>query len=76
MRDPIDLPPIDDREAKLERALIDEFLAQAGRSREDLDQLPEIDRAALLAKARAYASGRLAEIDARAHYVHELHHEQ
>ena len=73
MREPIDVRPIDDHEAKLERALVDEFLRQRGRSRGDLMGLPDDQRQALLAAARMYAAERLAEIGARAHYVNELH---
>ena len=75
MNDPADFPPIEDYEAKLERALEDEFLRQQGRSREELARLPEAERAVILSAASTYASGRLAEIGTRAHYVHELHRE-
>ena len=75
MKDPIDVPPIDDPEAKLERAFVDEFLRQQGRTREQLQSLPEPERAAILRAARAYAAERLAEVGARAHYVNELHRE-
>jgi hypothetical protein len=75
MRDPIDIPPVTDPEAKLERALLEEFLAQHGHSREDLNLLPAVERAALMAGASTYAAGRLAEINARSHYVRELKHE-
>ena len=65
MKDPIDMPPIDDYAAKLERAFEDEFLLQQGRTRADLPQLPEPERLALLSAAAAYASARLAEVEAR-----------
>lgn len=73
MKDSIDFPPIEDHEAKLERALVDEFLRQLGHSREGLAALPADERARLLGQARAHASEKLAEIGARAHYVKELH---
>ena len=73
MRDPIDIPPTDDHEAKLERALVDEFLRQQGRTREDVAALPDTQRVAIWREARLYASARLAEIEARAHYVEDLH---
>jgi len=75
MKDPIDVPPIEDQEAKLERALEDEFLRQKGWNRADLVALPDAERAAILSAASVYASARLAEIGARAHYVNELHRE-
>ena len=73
MKDPIDMPPIDDYEAKLERAFEDEYLRQQGRTREELHTLPEPERIALLRGAAAYASAHLAEVEARAHYVNDLH---
>jgi hypothetical protein len=75
MTNPIDVPPVDDPEAKLERAFVDQFLSQRGESRESLAALPEARRRAILAEARVYASERLAEVQARAHYVNELHHD-
>ena len=75
MKDPIDFPPIEHHEAKLERALVDEFLVLRGYSRADLAELSEDARGLLLRQARMHASERLAEIEARAHYVHEIHRE-
>jgi hypothetical protein len=73
MKDPIDIPPIEDHEAKLEVALVEDFLRQRGYEREDLAALPEDQRTALLKLARMHAAERLAEIGARAHYVKEIH---
>jgi hypothetical protein len=75
MKDPVDCPPLEDYEAKLERALEDEFLRQQGRTREEVARLPDAERAVILSAASTYASGRLAEIGTRAHYVNELHRE-
>ena len=75
MTDPFEVPPIEDPEAKLERAFVDQFLAQQGESRQSIAAMPEAKRTAILREARAYASARLAEVQARAHYVNELHHE-
>jgi hypothetical protein len=75
MDDPIEVPPVDDPEAKLERAFVDQFLAQQGESRQTLAVMPETRRMTLLREARKYASERLAEVQARAHYVGELHRE-
>lgn len=65
--------PIEDPEAKLERTLIDDYLRQQGRSRAELPSLPEDVRLKLLRDAEIYAAGRMAEIEARAHYVDDLH---
>ena len=73
MKDPIDIPAIEHHEAKLERALVDEFLALRGYSRAGLAELSEDARNLLLRQARMHASERLAEIEARAHYVNEIH---
>ena len=75
MKHDIDVPPVEDHEAKLERALIEEFLRRHGRTLQNMDSLPEDARRELLRNASIYAAGRLAEIEARAHYVKEIHQE-
>jgi hypothetical protein len=67
--------PMEDPEAQLERALIEEFLLSHGHVPDDVPALPEDQRRHLLESASVYAAGRLAEIRARAHYVHDLHHQ-
>jgi hypothetical protein len=64
---------IDDPLAALEITLIEEFLAQNGFTRDSLARLPPPEAARLLSAASEYASLRLAEIEARAHYVGEMH---
>lgn len=68
-----DPAPLQDPLAEIERHLMAAFLAGAGH---DLDALlARTDDAAhaLLAEASQYASGRLSEIQARAHWLHALH---
>lgn len=65
--------PLHDPAAGLERRLVDEYLQQQGRSRAELPSLPEPVRMKLLRDAEIYAAGRMAEIEARAHYVDDLH---
>ena len=60
--------------AQLENALIREFLEQRGHSAESVRTLPEAERHLLLEQASRWASSRLAEVEARAHYIHDLHH--
>jgi hypothetical protein len=60
--------------APLEQAFITEFLERRGLSRASLQALPEADAHEILIQASAYASVRLAEVESRAHYVHDLHH--
>ena len=68
-----DGPNTDDPEAKLERALMEEYLRVHRHTFDDLGSLPELERRLLFDAAAAYAARRLAEIGARAHYVEDLH---
>lgn len=61
--------------AKIERALIEEFLRAKGCSLETLHNLPAEKANALLKEASLYASGRLTEVESRAHFVHDIHGE-
>jgi hypothetical protein len=65
--------PLQDPQARLERALIEEYLADRGCDLATLDCRPAAERRALLTHASLYAAGRLAEIDARSAYLHDLH---
>jgi hypothetical protein len=64
--------PGDDPLAKLERALIEEFLERQGSSLSALRNLPPEEANELLRDASAYASGRLSEVETRAHLVGDL----
>jgi len=63
----------EDPEAKLERALMEEFLRRRQHSFSDLALLTPSERNHLLDEAARYADARLAEIGAQAHYVENLH---
>jgi hypothetical protein len=63
---------LEDPQANLERALIDEYLKARGRSFATVSMSAPGDRK-LLAEAAEYAAVRLAEIDARAAYIHQIH---
>lgn len=65
--------PIEDPKAQLERAFIDEFLRERGCDLSTVNRRPPEERKALMTDASQYAATKLAEIDARAAYVHELH---
>jgi hypothetical protein len=65
--------PSENPEARLERALIDEFLRTRGHDSMSVNRLPERERKRLLQDASIHAGGRLAEMEARARFVHELH---
>lgn len=64
---------LEDPLARLERALIDQFLQERGCSLATVNAKPPAERQALMAQASRYAGDRLAEIDARAAYLHEIH---
>ncbi|HYN10892.1 MAG TPA: hypothetical protein VES67_26150 [Vicinamibacterales bacterium] len=59
--------------ADLERALIDTFVHARGVDDQKLAELPEREREALLKEASVYASTKLAEVEMRAHYLHDIH---
>lgn len=65
--------PLEDPQARLERALIEEFLHDRGCDLASVDRKPPAECRELLVQATLYAVMRLSEIDARAAYVHELH---
>lgn len=57
----------------LERALIDEYLRARGYDPLELDALPREEREQILKAAAIYASGKLVEVEARAHVLDEIH---
>ena len=63
----------DDPNGPLEQLLIGEYLESRGQTRRTVRDLPEREALSLLEAASDYASLRLAEIIARAHYVDEIH---
>jgi hypothetical protein len=62
-----------DPNAVLERAIIEDFIRARGYDPARLQELPEAVRRQLQSEASTHAAARLAEMEARAHYVHELH---
>ena len=68
-------PPLEEPHSELERQLITTYLAQAGHSYHALVERTDQEARRLLTDAALYASQRLGEIEARSHYVHELHGE-
>jgi len=62
-----------DPEGKLEQTLIREFLRSRGHDEASVAALGDADRRALLAEASKYAAVRLAAVEARAHFVHDIH---
>ena len=62
-----------DPDGPLDQQLIDEYLESRGQTRRSVRDLPEAQALRLLRGASDYASLRLAEIDARAHYVDAIY---
>jgi hypothetical protein len=65
--------PTGDPLGQLERAFIEEFLLGRGYHLNTLRALPADQATALMREASAYASGRLTEVETRAHLVEDLH---
>ena len=59
--------------AELERALIETFIQARAFDPQQLESIPEAEREALLRDACRHASTKLAEIESRWHFLHELH---
>jgi hypothetical protein len=68
-----DFSHITDPNAVLERALIEDFIRSQGQDPSRLRDLPEDERRRLESAASRHAAARLAEMEARALYVHDLH---
>jgi len=62
-----------DPNALLEQALIEEYLHSKGYSWEGLKKLPAELVETLMKEATRYASLKMEEVKARAHFVQELH---
>jgi hypothetical protein len=58
---------------ELERSLIDEFVRARGHDPRKLGDLPESQRDELLKQASVHASARMAEVESRSHFVHDIH---
>lgn len=66
-------PTVKNAQAPLETALIEEFLRAGGHDPAAVRDLPPAERERLMTAASLYASGKLAEVEARAHLIHDLH---
>ncbi len=65
--------PVEDRNAMLEKALIEEYLHEKGYTLEDLKKLPEALAEKLMKEASQYASLKMEEVESRAKFIKELH---
>jgi len=73
MRPDADLPPLDDQTARLEQAFLAEFFERCGVTADILHAMSDAEALSLRRQASAYASAKLAEVESRAHYVHDIH---
>lgn len=67
------VPRIEDPKGHLEQAFIDEYLHLRGHDPAAVRRLPSDQTKGLLEAASTYAAGKLAEFEARAQYVHDIH---
>jgi hypothetical protein len=58
---------------ELERSLIEQFVRARGHEPRSLVELTEAERGQLRADASVFASGRLAEVESRSHFVQQFH---
>jgi len=65
--------PIEDRNALLEKTLIEEYLQEKGYSLKELKKLPEELADKLMKEASKYASLKLEEVASRAKFIKDLH---
>ena len=75
MADALD-SPIEEPLAELERLLIDEFIRKAGHEPRTLRTRTDPAARSVLTDASTYAAARLAEVEARLHYLRRLRGEE
>ena len=67
------IPPLEEPLAELERRIIDEYIRALGHDPEVLRARHDQASRAILIDASTYAATRLSEVEARSHYVRDLH---
>ena len=67
------MEPTEDRNAFLEKQLIEQYLHEKGYSLEGLKKLPADLVEKLMKEASQYASLKMEDVKARAHFLQELH---
>ena len=70
-----DVPPMEEPLAELERQLIDEYIRGAGQDPAAVRAKGDEASRTLLIAASVYAAAKLTEVESRAHYVRNLHHQ-
>ena len=71
--DRTDVPPLEEPLAELERHIIDEYIRRLGHDPNVLRTSMDAGARRILVAASTYAATRLSEVEARSHYIRELH---
>ncbi len=64
--------PLEDRNARLERAFVEEYILKQGLSLDELHKLPEAEAKRLMVRASIYACTKLEEVRDKALLAQEL----
>jgi hypothetical protein len=73
---PSEVRAMEDPEGRLEAAFIEEYLQARGYDAQALRALTEEEAKRVMKDASMYAAMKLAEVEARAHFVHEIHRDE
>ena len=65
--------PLEDPLARLELRIIDEYIRDRGYDPDTIRSSADAHTRKILVDAATYAAARLTEVEARSHYVRELH---
>ncbi len=68
-----DVPPLHEPLAELERRIIDDYIRDRGHDPAALRASADAGARRILVEASVYAATRLSEVEARSHYVRDLH---
>ena len=71
--DRTDIPPLEEPLAELERRIINDYIRDHGHDPAALRASQDAHAHKILVDAAVYAATRLSEVEARSHYVRELH---
>ena len=71
--DRTDVLPLEEPLAELDRHIIDEYIRRLGHDPNVLRTSMDAGARRILVAASTYAATRLSEVEARSHYIRELH---